>query len=250
MGYYSNPSTGNLQAAHIRRNSNSGPTMMDYQVTRMANRVIRVNFDRRLDLCMCFLRVQEFYESPKFRGKYFTVAEFVDWYSTNFGEGVFTYIADWDGFNVPSSTINKFYTLLSDNNGERNNFDLQLISICEKIEQDYKIDRSPYYLIGTHSEDDEGNITLDHEISHALYSLNRRYRREVNKLIDQLPEEQVTAKMYKVLTDYGYHKAVHKDELQAYFATGRDGRMMRFSRLRHTKPFKVLYNAYKKQLID
>ncbi len=223
--------------------------MIEFTTTLIADKIIQVDFERQLDLCMCFLRVQEYYESPKFRGKYFTIAEFVDWYSTEHGDGVFSYIADWDGFNVPSNMIYDFYKLLKRNNGELNKFDQLILQVCEEVENTLNI-QPPFYLVGTHSEDDEERLTLDHEIAHALYALNRSYRTEVHALIKKLPKRQVTAKMYQTLTDYGYHKAVHKDELQAYFATGRDNRMTRFSRLRHTKRFKELFKRHKKELLN
>ena len=37
-----------------------------------------LNFDTQYELCMSFVRMQEFYESPKFRGKTFELEEFID----------------------------------------------------------------------------------------------------------------------------------------------------------------------------
>ncbi|MEK7106247.1 MAG: ABC transporter ATP-binding protein, partial [Patescibacteria group bacterium] len=57
-------------------------------------------------LASTFLRFQEHYESPKFRGQFFSLEEFMDWYAEEYGN--FTYYKDWTGFNIPSYILKSF----------------------------------------------------------------------------------------------------------------------------------------------
>ena len=69
--------------------------------------VYLMTYDTRYDLCMSFVRVQEFYESPEFKGRYFTLEEFIDWWSIKMSHihGAFDYPARWGGFNVPGEVM-------------------------------------------------------------------------------------------------------------------------------------------------
>ena len=58
---------------------------------------------------MSFVRMQEFYESPKFKGKYFTLEQYMDYWSKEFGKGSFTYPSVWDGFNIPGKVLSDWW---------------------------------------------------------------------------------------------------------------------------------------------
>ena len=72
-----------------------------------------LSFDTQHDLTSTFLRFQEHYESPRFKGEVFTLDEFQDWYIKNSPNGIetgkFTYHTDWNGFNIPSHILKPFY---------------------------------------------------------------------------------------------------------------------------------------------
>ena len=57
-------------------------------------------------LASTFLRFQEHYGSPRFRGRRFTLEEYMDWYAAEYGG--FTYFDDWEGFNIPSWVLSPF----------------------------------------------------------------------------------------------------------------------------------------------
>ena len=71
-------------------------------------KIFLLTFDNHYDLCMHFLRYQEFYESPKYRQQPFNLLELIRWYSNTYGDGDFTYTNDWAGFNIPSWVLNDF----------------------------------------------------------------------------------------------------------------------------------------------
>ena len=51
--------------------------------------LILVRAEHQYTLASAFLRFQEHYESPKFRGEIFSLEEFMDWYAVEVGN--FTY---------------------------------------------------------------------------------------------------------------------------------------------------------------
>jgi hypothetical protein len=183
------------------------------------------NFDSQYDLCMSFVRMQEFYESDsnKFRGKYFTLEKYMDYWSKKFGKGVFTYTKHWNGFNLPGKKLKDWVSLFDD---------------VRDMESDliYRIDRflmkefgstfdnyDKMCVIGIHTEGDkeEAEIIKNHELAHALYCLYPEYKKSCDKLLKTISNEE-NIKNEVVLLSMGYCKKVIKDELQAYYST--DGR--------------------------
>jgi len=163
------------------------------------------------DLAMTFCRVQEFYESPfkQIRGKRFTLVELMAIYSKG-NEGSFTYPIDWGGFNIPGPVISDLY----DNEVEDFNiYDSIITDIHDKIVG--KIESRNYYLIGSNNDTN----TIEHECCHALYFLDKEYKKKANDILKKL-NKSVRKKAEDVLYELGYTKAVFNDELQAYLTTG------------------------------
>ncbi len=203
-------------------------------------------FKEQYEMCMHFLRYQEFYESPssKIRGKHFTIFEFMKWYSTAFGKGSFTYTRDWGGFNLNSSVFEEVRAGTTDHNIYDGQMMLahDLIAVARNYE--------PFYVIGALGAD---RSTIRHEIAHGFYSLNPQYRKDMNALVAALPKRTITA-MHQWLKAVGYTPKVFKDEIQAYFATGIPGGIKynfdirdreKFD-LKYVKPFKNTFNKYYK----
>lgn len=186
-----------------------------YKLEKVSSRIYHCIINDPYDLAMTFCRVQEFYESPfkQIRGKSFELLDFMRLYAKKNKEVYFGYPADWSGFNIPGSIIQKCY--YENSVADENYYDDVIIEIHEKI-MDELDERDPkYYLIGS-----EGNnkITKRHEIAHALYHLNKDYKNKVNKII-----KRITPKLYKHIEEYlleiGYTKKVIVDEINAYFST-------------------------------
>jgi len=75
--------------------------------TRLANDIFLLRFDTQYELASTFLRIQEHYESSRFRKRVFSLEDYMDWYAAEYG--AFTYFEDWSGFNVPSTALAPFY---------------------------------------------------------------------------------------------------------------------------------------------
>lgn len=175
----------------------------------IAPNIYWVDFDFQYELAMSFLRFQEHYESPEFKDKVFTLGQYREWYKTTRSHGEFSYPKDWNGFNIPGYIFKPFTNGLFDPLTAEEQ-ELIFTLIRNKVDLD-----SNFYLIGTHG----GAIdVLDHEICHALYYTNPKYKSKMDNLMGQYD----LSKLHNTLMDMGYHKDLCKDEAQAYICTGFD----------------------------
>jgi hypothetical protein len=157
-----------------------------------------LKFDNQLDLTSTFLRFSEFYESPEFRNKIFTLEEYKKWYTQI--KGKFSYYEDWCGFNIPSNILTPFYE------GKFNPLtakEKQLLELFNK-------EKGDFYIIGNHKEDKSDSIK--HEIAHALFYINSVYH---NSVIELLKGFDLTNPKKELIKE-GYTNEVLDDEVQAY----------------------------------
>jgi len=195
-------------------------------------------FKEQYDMCMHFLRYQEFYESdsPKFRGKSFEIIDYMRWYSfkqprvsAGYEKAIFTYPADWSGFNFPGNIIEQVWELgITD----KNIYDYEMKEAWKQIK---KQGWNNFYIIGVVKDSD----SLDHELAHAHYYLAPRYKKEMKKLVYEL-DPVIKTSCDVTLTKLGYHKKVHVDEIQAYMATGLSSHFGSIAQLHH-KPFEDFF---------
>ena len=180
---------------------------MKWELKKLTEEIYWLAFDNRYDLAMHFLRAQESYESPKFKGENFTIAEYMAWYAKDHG-GVFTYPNDWRGFNVPGRILDDLSAIRIE---DFNKYDRFMSSVCDLI----GVEVHEIYLIGSLIGDLE---TVKHEIAHALYYTDVKYAERMNNLL--APNAGALEDFYAKLESKGYDSAVLIDEAQAYLATG------------------------------
>lgn len=171
------------------------------KITEIKPRIFQVDFETREDLLKTFIRFQEYYESPEFKGKVFTVEEYAAWYMKETGKDTFTYFSDWSGCNVPKFVFDdfmagKFPTLRDEEKA--------LLSLLPK-------DGKDYYVIGTFQGGRKD--VIEHEICHGMYYSNKEYKNEVDEVLNSRND-------LKPVQDHilkkGYHPAVLQDETHAY----------------------------------
>ena len=167
--------------------------------------ITRIDFDTQQILCRHFIRFQEYYESPKFRKKPFTLGEFREWHYKEYG--AYTYEDKWSGFNVPGEVLNVFRMGLFD----------PLTTEEQNILNKIPYTTYPIYLIGTYGNKQDS--TLDHEICHGLYYTDPDYKSEVDKL---LASQNLKALKKYLESKQGYCEEVLQDECHAYIATSED----------------------------
>lgn len=173
------------------------PTMARIRKTEILSRVYLLEFASQYELAATFLRFQEHYESPRFRRKVFSLEQYMDWYAREYG--AFTYYEDWAGFNVPSSALKPFFNGRFDPLQEK---EKRLLRLFFRTPH-------PYYVIGRVADDSDSK-TLRHELAHALFCVDRNYRREVRRFLAQYN----LRKEKEYLLDIGYCREVLDDELQ------------------------------------
>ena len=160
----------------------------------------------RYHLASTFLRFQEHYESPRFRGKIFTLEEYMDWYAKK--NENFTYYSDWGGFNIPSRVLTPFRAGKFDPLSKREQAFLRLFEdIPERA-----------YIIGICNEVEVDDPALKHEFVHGLFHTVPGYRRAVRRMLRTLDVSSV----HRALAGFygGYSPAVFDDETNAFVLTG------------------------------
>jgi hypothetical protein len=150
-------------------------------------------------LAYTFLRFQEHYESPKFRGKVFSLEEFMDWYAAD--RGSFSYLEDWTGFNIPSRVLKPFYEGKFDPLSRK---EQALLDRFESVE-------GRFYIIGTSEEHPDA---IDHELAHGLFYTNSEYRRAATSMLERWP----IGRLERFLSKLGYASNTIRDEAHAHLA--------------------------------
>jgi hypothetical protein len=176
------------------------------KVKRIAPKVFHVHARNQEMLAMSFLRFQEYYESPKFRKRLFTMKEFKKWYKKKYGK--FSYCKDWAGFNVPGWVFETFRAGHFDplNRRERN-----LLKALYRVTADC-------YVIGTYKGNSQA---LDHELTHALYYVDPEYRAKVCEILRKAGMSKKNA-IFSWLRSNKYSSAVFEDEFNAYLVNDSD----------------------------
>ena len=173
---------------------------------KIAPKIYAVETETSKEAGQIFIRLQENYESKKYRNKVFTYTEFVKWYKEDRKSEEFTYYDDWAGFNVPGHIAVRFMK------GKFNPLRLEEKWLLEEIEN-AKI-KGKFYLIGYASKDAR---VKKHEIAHGLYYTNNAYRRKVKEILKDI--DMVNHPVAQHLREQGYHQSVVPDEFHAWCLT-------------------------------
>jgi len=195
--------------------------------------VFLFKYDTQYDLCMSFVRMQEFYESPHFKGRYFTLETFMDWWAKDQSDikGSFDYPARWNGFNIPGEVVsNWLFECDEDILRPKELKILRKIAKRFKIKLDNYTDASTFheclkyglkdiYIIGVHKESSYSKEDINHELAHAFYTLYPKYRKKCQKLISKVDKDIVKYAMDSLIKK-GYDTDFLDDEFQAYCSTG------------------------------
>jgi len=176
------------------------------EVGGAGSRIFWLNISTRQELASTFLRFQEYYESPEFASKIFTLQEFRKWYKGDDKE--FTYYDDWSGFNVPSWVLDPFREGKFLNVSSREQWLLDLFK-----DQDGK-----FYIIGTCGKDDTDQQTLKHEIAHGMFYVNAEYKEKVLNTLKGLTKDSASKIRQYLIGDYHENSII--DETHAYVLEG------------------------------
>ena len=187
---------------------------MKYLIKEVKPNIYAVIIKDKYDRAMLFCRAQEYYESPspKFRGKEFSIWDYMKWYHERYGRG-FSYGDDWSGFNIPVKVIRECYNKL---NKTETPYDKKMDEILSFLS--IKVESKDGYVIGCGSTICD---TFKHELCHGLYFTNKDYKKQMDALTKGLPKKYYS-QFKKNLLEMGYASKVVDDEIQAYLQYGCD----------------------------
>jgi len=184
----------------------------------MESSIYLIESSSRQALADTFMRFQEYYESPEFKGRVFSVEDFAHWYAGKFGS--FSYSKDWYGFNIPGTVLAPF------KNGDFNPLTLsekQLVDFCADADKNS-------YIIGVTPSAEYFKETVQHEFVHGAFYTNPEYRNEAAGCIKNFNIKPVSNGLAKM----GYCDDVIIDETNAYVLVEPDT-IQEYSSLGNTK---------------
>lgn len=178
-----------------------------FKVNEIYPSIYHLVFNTKKDMTSTLVRFQEFYESPEFRNKIFTMPEFIDWYKSSREHKKFSYFSDWSGFNLPSRVLTPF---------REGDFD-PLFNREKAILNQFKGVKGKFYIIATFkstiSQNDEE--VIKHELAHAFFYLDPNYNKKVTQILSKVDLSPIN----HYLKQLGYHHKVFLDEAHAYLLT-------------------------------
>jgi hypothetical protein len=179
-----------------------------FRLEKVKDKIYHLEFAKQYDLCMTFLRYQEYLEcpNPNFREKPFTIVKYMQWYNRE--NGHFSYPEDWGGYNVSISVVHEVQKL---GIPDPNMYDSLIGGIVDIIDDDEG------YLIGSYV----GGDSYEHELVHGEYFINDKYRNAVNQIIKNMNPD-LYKRLAGKLIESGYSGSDHIifDEINAYSVTG------------------------------
>lgn len=186
--------------------------------------------DSQDELGLTFMRFQEHYESanPDFRGKIFTQGQLKRWYSETYGSN--SYHTHWVGFNFPSKVLIPFKDGLFD----------PLTIEEQKLLDLFKYRSDNFYIIGA-----QNNTTLRHELAHALYASNIRYKTEIDLFLKK--NKKKLKQTTKYILQKGYCEEVLNDEIQAYITDNDDSELINITCPNIIAGINKIYKKYAKK---
>lgn len=198
-------------------------------ITKQPYNSVWVKADSQDELGLTFMRFQEHYESanPTFRNNIFTVGQLKRWYSETYGSNC--YHIHWVGFNFPSSVLVPFKEGLFD----------PLTAEEQKLLELLRYRKDNFYVIGA-----QDNSILRHELAHALYASDTKYRNEIDHFI--LKNKNKFKKASECILKKGYCKDVLNDELQAYITDNDDSDLINVTCPTVIAGINKIFNKYNK----
>jgi hypothetical protein len=173
---------------------------MGFEIKAITDKIVHLEFETQIELARSLCRIQEYYESPQFKGKIFTLGQYREWYSQQ--NGAWTYYEDWSGFNLPDHVFKPFIQGLFD----------PLSPEEQKIVDLFRFRTGQFYVIAT-AKDSTEKDSFAHEMSHALFYTDDDYSHAV---LGHILGKKELVPLRRHLRSLGYNELVITDECQAY----------------------------------
>ncbi len=170
-----------------------------------------VLFDKQIDMALSFLRIQEYCESPKFKGKDFELDEYIQWYSEKY-KGPFDYHLEVGAHNIPGNAFDAFMCTYGPDLSNKES------EVLDELWDMIDADDEPYYVIATCKSLPDHKGYFDHEFRHGLFYLLDDYRCDILTVLKKYETNRDVKKFRNALSK-DYDKKVLNDEVHAYALT-------------------------------
>lgn len=211
-------------------------------------RIFCATFHDHYHLCMTYARYSESHENddPRWRELPVNMQDFHEYYSRIGKELTFTYPEDWAGFNLTDEII---INAIRRGIPDLNKWDQVLLTIFGVCVAEYPGQK--FSLLGISRPMMEYDPEVyDHELAHALYYTDEKYKRRMDRLFNQLPLDKKDT-VLQILKQWDYGQECLVDETQAYLATGIMGHLefeaadRKWGLAHLTEPFEEAYLEFK-----
>lgn len=169
-----------------------------FSIYRITEDILYLRFLNSFEHNHSLLRASAYYESPVYRNcSAIDINDLKDWYRRSFGRS-----QSCLGFNITSESFLSF-------------FKEHLESLSPMEDSIFKAlkTQSFKYLISTSKDDESEQSTFEHELSHAIFSLDLEYKEIASSLVMSMPKIKFfESKLRKM----GYCDTVMIDEMAAY----------------------------------
>jgi len=188
---------------------------MTFKYKKINKKILLLEFKTQYDMCMSMIRIQEFCENLKFKGRFFSLEEYMDYEAKASKEKCFTYLTDHCGFMLDNYQI--YYWRSRFPKQDQREREVSVIETIKGAQMG-----NEFCVIALYSGK-EFDSALRHELAHSFYFLYPGYRLKCKDLIKRLPQK-IKKKNIAILRKEGYNisKKILYDELQAYLSV-KDG---------------------------
>lgn len=175
------------------------------KMKKVAEKIYCVLFKSYREMGRTMLRFSEHSESTNvhFRTHPFTLKEFKEWYRVI--NGKFSYYLDWGGYNINAEILRPFY---------EGKFKRITVREAQLLHAFRNMEPYDFYIIGIVEGGREWTGDLGHELSHAMFRVNKTYQKRTTKIINRCRHKLKT--LFRYLRRVKYCKHAWTDEAIAY----------------------------------
>lgn len=182
------------------------------EVSRLAPKIIYVQFKNNEQLCKTLLRVSEYYDNSKFHNKKISYRDYVKWYNETKPKADQPYNHAFLGMFLPGSYFRQF--LKNYSHKDLTNAEKEMMEGLKKLIGQEFLKSQKRYAIIVGSEGIKSS-TVKHELHHAACYLSKNYEKASNRLIKKIRPEEFAKMRDVIINVLKYDRDVLREEMGA-----------------------------------
>lgn len=177
------------------------------KIVEHAPGIIELKFKTDYDMHLGLMRFSDFYEGSKLKGQFFDHETFFRTWLEEYGN--FDMFETICGYNLTDRDIRKFFQIFQ----EDALWDIE--KQVKRILAPYLKSKEKFCILSCNAGD---HITLNHELAHGYYYLDKEYKNQMDEDVKAL-SPAVWRRVRAGLKELGYIDQVLMDEAQAFLST-------------------------------